>query len=515
MKRKQNTEFTRRGFLAVSAAGAAAIGAGDISGQTSGYVPDRLDQGPFGIEQDAGWRTLASTTPSREPIRNYGIGLVGYTWEENGPALGVRSGKETLEQAVEAMASLPFTDVLYIRCDWRNVQSRAGRLDLDPVWELTLDAARRHGLRVAFRVQLSNPEFEPEKLAMPEFLHGKVPVAKIGSMNRNGRSVDFVEPRYDHPAFQKAFQELNELLATRFDNNPLIEWMDLMQYGFWGEGHTSDLPNPFPDYLTAQRTFLTMTKLQIETWKKIPLAVNTQPDISAVGNKEVIDLAVRSDCWLRSDSIIVEEPQQIHQLADRPPWLPAIMEDGFHRDYNVSKIPVDKAGVNLRENAMLHVLDLGANYWSLWTEAQNLAQYHERYPRGFDTLRRRMGYRVRPAWVWQRKRYGASELIVGVANAGVAGIPGMLRLSVEAAGGGWSKSGSLDHGHPHGGKVREAAFLIPHEMEGKEIRLRAAIESKGGVVRPIHWACDQPLNPDGSFSIQLKGPRDPGWRKGV
>jgi hypothetical protein len=176
---------------------------------------------------------------------------------------------------------------------------------------------------------------------------------------------------------------------------------------------------------------------------------------------------------------------------------------------------VDKADINLRENAMLHVLDLGANYWSLWTEAQNLAQYHARYPRGFDTLRRRMGYRVRPAWVWQRKRYGASELIVGVANAGVAGIPGMLRLNVEAAGGGWSRSGLLDRGHPHGGKVREAAFLIPREMEGKEIRLRAAIESKGGVVRPIRWACDQPLNPDGSFSIQLKGPQDPGWRKGV
>jgi hypothetical protein len=36
------------------------------------------------------------------------------------------------------------------------VQSRPGRVDLDPVWQLTLDAAKRKGLRVAFRVQLSN-----------------------------------------------------------------------------------------------------------------------------------------------------------------------------------------------------------------------------------------------------------------------------------------------------------------------------------------------------------------------
>jgi len=122
-------------------------------------VRKRLDQGPFDIEQDEGWRTALFTTPSEKPLRNPGIGLVGYTWEENGPALAVRDGKRKLADEIEQLASLPFVDVLYIRCDWRNVQSRPGRLDLDPVWPLTLDAAKRHGLRVAFRVQLSNPEF--------------------------------------------------------------------------------------------------------------------------------------------------------------------------------------------------------------------------------------------------------------------------------------------------------------------------------------------------------------------
>ena len=61
-----------------------------------------------------------------------------------------------------------------------------------------------------------------------------------------------------------------------------LEYMDLMMYGFWGEGHTNDIPGPFPDYLTAEKTFLRMTQLQIDTWKKTPLAVNTEPDISNV-----------------------------------------------------------------------------------------------------------------------------------------------------------------------------------------------------------------------------------------
>ncbi len=63
---------------------------------------------------------------------------------------------------------------------------------------------------------------------------------------------------------------------------------------FLGEGHTSNLPNPFPDQLTAEQTFLTMTHFQSEPWKRTQLAVNTQPDISKVGNDKVLDLAVRS-----------------------------------------------------------------------------------------------------------------------------------------------------------------------------------------------------------------------------
>jgi len=89
-------------------------------------VENRLDQGPFGIGQDEGWFTIFVTQPSRAHIRNFGTGLVGYTWEENGPALHVQCGMETLEQSVEKMASLPFVDVLYIRCDWRDVHAGPG-----------------------------------------------------------------------------------------------------------------------------------------------------------------------------------------------------------------------------------------------------------------------------------------------------------------------------------------------------------------------------------------------------
>ena len=476
-------------------------------------VRDRLNQGPFDIDQDQGWQTILFTTASERPLRNPGLGLVGYAWEESGPSLATRAGRETLAQHVKKISNLPFVDVLYIRCDWRNVQSRPGQLNLDPVWDLVLDAARQKALHVAFRIQFSNTSFQPEQLALPEFLRDRIPLVKIGRIPAKD-SGEYREPRYDHPEFQKAFAELNDLLAARFEGTPLIEWMDLMQYGFWGEGHTSNYPNPFPDYLTAERTFVAMTERQLETWKKTPLAVNTQPDISNVGNRTVIDLAVRSGVWLRSDSIIVEEPIQIEELANRPCWLAAILEDGYFRQYDVQKLKRDEAGINELENYMLHVLDLRANYWSLWTEADNLARYYQTYPRGFDRLRAHMGYRLRPSWVWQRKRLGTSEVIVCVSNRGVAGVPGVLWLQLESPDKRLTMRGALDAGHPTGGGLRQASFLLPQGYLG-ELRLSAELELRPGVKKPVGWACEQPVNADGSISLQLKPPGDRGWRKGV
>jgi hypothetical protein len=465
-------------------------------------VSDRLNQGPFGDAPEVrDWATIGCTSPSDKRISNFGLGLVGYTWEENGPSLAARTGKETLDQHVAKLATLPFVDILYIRCDWRDVQSRPGRLDLHPIWKLTLEAAKTYGLRVGFRVQLSSPNIQPRFVSLPDFLREKVPLVNIGKYPR--RNADMLEPRYDHPEFRKAFRELNELLAAEFDDNPLVEFMDLMMYGWWGEGHTSGLPNPFPDYPTAESTFIEFTRIQLETWKKVPLAVNTQPDGSRVGNNEVVDMVVRAGGWLRSDSIIHDEPIQIEELANRPPWLAVIMEEGWRRDYDLAKIPVDENGISTKEREILHVLDLGANYWSLWTEGDNLARYYERYPKALTTLQQRMGYRVRPSWLWQRERYERPELIICFANDGVAGVPGVLRVTVENLDGSFRTFGCLDAGHPFGGKIRQAGFLLPENMFGQKVKISGEIVTKG-VARPVEWACAEKLNPDKSFTIQLK-----------
>jgi len=192
------------------------------------------------------------------------------------------------------------------------------------------------------------------------------------------------------------------------------------------------------------------------------------------------------------------------------------MEDGYYRHYQTDRegFKVDAAGVNAIERSILHTLDLGGNYWSLWTEAENVARYAAQYPEGFAALQQRMGYRVRPAWVWQRKRYGTAELIVAVVNDGVAGVPGVLRVFVETPDGKLRVGGGLDAGHPLAGRVRQASLVLPQGLDGQEVVLRSELETRG-VRRPVRWACAQPTNPDGSLTIRLKRHDDANWRKGI
>ena len=60
--------------------------------------------------------------------------------------------------------------------------------------------------------------------------------------------------------------------------------------------------------------------------------------------------------------------------------------------------------MTLTDNAIAHVMDLGANYWSLWNwhaeKAENVLRYYRQHPEMIDAIARRIGYRVRPSWIW-------------------------------------------------------------------------------------------------------------------
>ena len=90
----------------------------------------------------------------------------------------------------------------------------------------------------------------------------------------------------------------------------------------------------------------------------------------------------------------------------------------------------------------------------------------------------------------------------------------MLWLRIESPDKTVSMEGAFDAGHPYGGALRQGSFVLPMGYLGK-INLSAQLEIRPGVKKAIAWACEQPVNEDGSVTIELKPENDRGWRKGV
>src|SRR5581483_8504374 len=92
-------------------------------------VPDRLYQGPFpqygpgAVIPDSD--VVMITSPSKEIVSNYGMGLIVYASDDTGP---LHVAGQTLEQTLEDLIKLPFAQKIYIRPNWRDVQKQPGRL---------------------------------------------------------------------------------------------------------------------------------------------------------------------------------------------------------------------------------------------------------------------------------------------------------------------------------------------------------------------------------------------------
>jgi len=510
----------RRSFLKTT--GAIALGAHATANNVFGFVPahnwekydfgsgpvvkGRLNQGPFPIYEPEvvapNSEVVMTTTPSNKIIKNFGMGLTVYVSGDIGPP---KIAGESLEKSIEDLVKLPFVQKIYLRPNWRDIQKQPGKLDFPDYWKITFDLAKQYDKRIGFRIMTENPDIL--ELGVPEFLIDKIPYHSLNgrwdhsSPIRGKKKHKF--PEYNHSKYQKAFTELNELLANELNGNRQIEYMDTFMYGFWGEGHSWPFEgNPFPDNVTAEKTFVKMFDTQLNYWTKTPLTTNTQPDFSRVGNSELVDKTIRTHNWLRTDTIYIEN-MQIESLSNRPAWVAAICEVGMgtlkRHEENMSE------GIGYNDNLISHVMDAGANYWSVWNwhniSARNILDYYEKYPESIDKLNKKIGYRVRPSWIWSFNKGENPGLIMGFVNDGIAGVPGILRVTVFNDSGSVNVTGGLDAGYPKPTGVRQAMFMLPKGTDWKGLKVKAEIDVKG-VHYPVEWACHQKLNKDGSLTLK-------------
>ena len=449
-----------------------------------------------------------ATMPSDQPVPNFGMGLTAYIIGDMFPKT---KNNETVRETIEKIVQIPMASKLYIRPTWRQMQSQRGKLDMFEYWQITLELAEKYNKPVGFRIMLANPDIDEESL--PDFVLEKVPMKFLGkgwdaNEVSNPKEIrtqrDHHLPHYHHPYFLEALEEFDALLAERYNGHACIEYMDAYMHGFWGEGHSWPFESisPFPDHETGVETWLRIFEMQRRHWDKIPLVTNLQPDISNVGNDELVHRTLETGEWLRSDTIFIE-PQQIELAGKRPSHVAFVSEVGMS-DGTPESLRIEN-GLPHTENIIAHVRDIGANYWSLWNwhniHADHVMNYYNQYPAGINGLNRVIGYRLRPAWIWTIGESAHSTLIVALSNDGISGVPGLVRLTL------------LDqHGRPIFESTLEAGHPTPHQVRLVHLELRPGISWEGtclkaelivkGVSHPLRWACRESVNPDGTLTLK-------------
>ena len=493
----------RRDFLKDSVLGAAALSLSPTllswipSHNWEGYdfgsgpeVKDRLYQGPFpqyAPENFYGGDVIQYTTPGKQLINCFGMGLTTYI---SGDLGAPHVAGESLETTIDKLFRFPLGTKVYIRPNWRHLQKNPGKLEPDDYWKITMEKAEQYGKRVGFRVMMNNPDIVEN--ALPEFMLKKLKLYKLkGTWKGNPSQPRFqhehLQPDYSDPYFKECYEEFQAMLAEQYNGSPLIEYMDTCMYGFWGEGHTWPYEgNPYPSQQVAEEAIMNLFDVQLKYWTKVPLVTNTQPDFSVVGNSSVLDKTIRTHNWIRTDSIFIEN-EQIEALSNRPNWVAAISEGG--------------------QSHVAQVKDVGANYLSLWNfhniNADNLQASYQRLKEDWDDIASCIGFRIRPSWIWENRKDGFHNLVFGMVNDGVAGVPGVLRLTLFTDDGKVHVSGCLDAGYPHPTGVRQAMMQLPAGVtpDNCVLKLKAELEVKG-VRYPIPFATAQKLNPDGSLTIK-------------
>lgn len=475
-------------------------------------VYDRLDQGYFEtlVPEDRFGQTYMLTSPTNKYVSNPGMGYQVYAYEEKGPPeiQGISP-----HEAIEKLLNLPFCDVVYMRTDWRIIQQKPGKLELPEMWNYSVKRAKELGKRISFRIQLGNPG---PKCAVPKFVLDK----SNGTVDINNGWMKL--PNYHHPEFMKYFKELNRLLADLYDDDPTIECVDFAGYGAWGEWHSKGTSS-FPDSLTASKTLCWMIEEQLDAWNKTPLIMGAHGGASYIRLKDVIATAMQGDCWWRRDNVgLFVKPGDVYMLTHHPPWQANIIEDGRFRDHRLANPQdvEDIPGQHIRDHLMIKAVDLNANYWALWQHADNILEYRKKYKRGFELLDSKLGYRIRPSWIWVDTKKEIHSLVIAIKNDGCASPPGIVRIYVSDKAQSFKVGGGIDPGLPLPGKVRLCRIPLPKHVRWKNtildhdsssltidkpLFLSAELEFYGRKY-PVKWACAEPVEEDGSLLIrQTKG----------
>ena len=307
----------------------------------------------------------------------------------------------------DTVDDFPGLSTVYLRVPWAFVEPEEGKF----VWELLDTPAQRwkdKGKYVAFRIS-----------ATESWLYHATPhwVFEAGA---KGYDIDgnIFEPDYDDPVFLEKVEKFIQVMASRYDCDPRVVFVDIGHFGMWGEGHTvMTTPKHGHEWgLDVQKKHI---DIYCRHFKHTQLCIS---DDYAGHDKRgerfpITDYAFSQGVTIRDDSILVQ-PYPNHWYHSEMarlfwPTLPVILE---HEHYNGS---VEKKAWD-KELLLQSIEEYHASYMSIHWWPRILLEENRDI---IDRINRRMGYRLqlnRISWPRSVKMGEPFTIQSAWSNTGVA-----------------------------------------------------------------------------------------------
>lgn len=384
-----------------------------------------------------------------------------------------------------AAANYRYTDNLYIRVGWRDVQTVSGKLTISKRFEEALDAVRESGKSWSVRIMQCSPS-NPEKSLLPDFL-SHLPCLELADEGfpGGGRML----PLYTEDYF-RYWSEMCMLFAERFDSDPSLAYVDLSGYGFWGEGHhygpqmkgvdTGDLY----DKSAGDERVARLIDIHEKAFRLTPMAINAHHCEYPSGVS-----ALDRGAWLRRDSYFLWfKPEEAAHGLDRRAGSGVVAETIVPYETRPERGETDGNSFRSFLNLPCLKCDWGCHYGVIGFNPADTLRAAEIYPELFHNFAARIGYRIRPSIVWLTWNDTGKWLTLGMVNDGCVSLPGQLTLNASCNGETSGVTLSEDENYNMCGHMTLIDIPLPENAAGI-IKLSASLRMKGKTA-PIRFAAE-------------------------
>ncbi len=415
-------------------------------------------------------------------IHNPGMGIIsmavsdhmvqGYTESERAEA-DRKPPFQLTRDMLQEVTAIPYIDNIYIRVGWKDVQQEKGKITLSPAFEMAMEEAKKAGKSWGFRVMQCSPS-NPDKHLIPKFLEDKLPMVEMYDDGTYGPKPKLMPACTDE--YLKYWEEMLYLLGEKLDKDASLEYADVSGFGYWGEGHSSELSSR-----EEENAFIgKLLDCHDRAFVKTPMVMNLHlSEFYTAGQKYL-----EKGSWVRRDSYYG--------------WFnPAQAQDGRNRRKDAAMIfetimpgliTKDDKDPSFRHHFLDtadSMCDYGANYATVGFNPMDTLYAAHMVPQVYTPFSKRLGYRLRPSIVWKYVEGEETSLVLGMVNDGCANPPGEVTFVAES-------NGKMTEQTVNGGKFGEGMIFVKLPLakdHNNQVKLKLKLKMKGKEF-PVRFAAD-------------------------